>query len=212
MLLLPLLDAALDGDQAALGSGNCALNQQQVPFCVHPHHLKVLYGDVLAAHMSGQVLGLKHAGGAGAGAHGADSAMIVGTVGHAAAVLVEAFDHARESFALGFAGNVNLVAFGKHIGLENLAHFIGGRVVKLELPDVTEGFDARLGAMACSGLVAELLIFFGRFLVDVFALLTGLLAFCERFPAVFAALFARLLVFYGPSHFDVVALALGLVG
>ena len=45
-----------------------------------------------------------------------------------------------------------------------------------------------------SGLVAELLIFSGRFLVDVFALLTGLLAFC------------------GPCHFDVVALALGLAG
>ena len=89
-----------------------------------------------------------------------------------------------------------------------------------------------------SGLVAELLIFSGRFLVDVFALLTALLtallAFYGRFPAVFAALFARLLVFYGrllaaaavapvaffvqllafceQSHFDVVALALEFVG
>ena len=58
-----------------------------------------------------------------------------------------------------------------------------------------------LPAHAHSGLAAELLIFSGRFLVDVFALLTalltGLLAFCERFLAVFAALFARLLVFYG---------------
>ena len=58
-----------------------------------------------------------------------------------------------------------------------------------------------LGMLVFSGLVAELLIFSGRFLVDVFALLTalltGLLTFCERFLAVFAALFARLLVFYG---------------
>ena len=91
-----------------------------------------------------------------------------------------------------------------------------------------------LGMLVFSGLVAELLIFSGRFLVDVFALLTALLtallAFYGRFLAVFArllvfygrllaaaavapvAFFVQLLVFCGQCHFDVVALALGLAG
>ena len=54
-----------------------------------------------------------------------------------------------------------------------------------------------LGMLVFSALVAELLVFYGRFLVDVFVLLTALLTGLLAFYGQFLALFARLLAFYG---------------
>ena len=57
-MLPPLFDGLTNHDQAALGAGDRAPHQQQVPLGVHPNHLQVLDGDPLVAHMAGQVLGL----------------------------------------------------------------------------------------------------------------------------------------------------------
>ena len=102
--------------------------------------------------MARQAFALEHAGRRGAGAHGTGVARHrAGAVAFTQTVLVPALDGAGVALALAGAHNVDAVAHGEHVGLEDIAHVHGADVVQAELTQRALGRDVRFIKVALGG-------------------------------------------------------------
>ena len=84
--------------------------------------------------------------------HGADAVRFL------EAVLVPALDDARVAVALGDAGSVHLIARGKDVRLDLVAHVIALHAVHTDFLEDLAGRDARLLELTEVGLVERLLL------------------------------------------------------
>ena len=166
------LRGILDIHDAALGAGDGAADRDHVELGIDLHDVQILDGDLVNTHVASLLLARENAGRIGAGTHGTGV-----TVNRTAAVagggtaLAEALDNAGVAFALADAGDVDLVALGKEVGLHHVADFQLAVVLKTELFQVLEHAHAGLLQVARLGLAQFL---FGDFFV---AELNGLVAF-----------------------------------
>ena len=118
-----LFAAVRSHDQAALGAGHGALDQDQALLGVDRVHGEVLGGDGVGTHPAGHPDALEHATGGGAGADRARLAVVaVGTVGGADAVEAVPLHDTGEALALAGAGHVDDLA-----GLEGVDRRAPGR-------------------------------------------------------------------------------------
>ena len=76
ILLAASLDRVADDQQAFVGTGHGALDQQQVAFSIHRHDFQVLNSHTIHAVMAAHVLVLEHAGRRGVRAQGTNAAMM----------------------------------------------------------------------------------------------------------------------------------------
>ena len=177
---LSLLHAVGDIDDPALGAGDRTLQRDQIVFCVHLDHVKVLYGNSLYTHVSGKLFTLHDTGGGGAGAHGTDMTMHgAGAVGVLEGVEVVAFDGAGVAFTFGGAAYVHAVARRKGVCLDDVADVHGALIGQTEFAQVFLGRNVRFRKVAFERLVDALVadvaktelhgfiaVVFGRFLLD----------------------------------------------
>src|SRR5690606_1099434 len=148
------LGRGADQDEAAVRTGNRALDEQQTLLRVNGVDGQVLGGDPLVAHTARHALALEHTTRGGATADGAGGAVLaLRAVTGAGATEVVALPDAGEALALALPGHVDL-----HAGLEDLdgdvlAERVLGGVRRADLDEVTTGGDVRLGEVALEGLV-----------------------------------------------------------
>src|SRR5581483_10489912 len=90
---------ALNSEQAAVGAGNGALDQQQILLGIHAHDAQAAHGHLLVAHLAGLAGALEGAGRIGRAAR-LRLAVDHGAVGHVGAVEVEPLDDSLETFPL----------------------------------------------------------------------------------------------------------------
>src|SRR5699024_4809695 len=97
---------------------------------------------------------LEHAGRGGGGAvRTGMTGHRAGAVALAQAVLAEALDNALVALALAGADNVDLVALGEDVRLEDVANVHGGDVLETELAQGALGGDVGLVEVTLGGLV-----------------------------------------------------------
>ena len=157
------LDSVLEIHDPALGAGDRAADGDHIQLGIDLDDVEVLNGDLIDAHVAGLLLAREDAAGIGARAHGARM-----TVDRAAAVaggrtaLAVALDDAGVAVTLADTGDVDLVAFGEHVGLDDVADFEIAGILKTELLEVLD--EAYAGGLQVTLLaLAELLA--GYFLV-----------------------------------------------
>lgn len=68
-MFLLLFNRAADKNKTALCTGDCALDEEQIAFCIRTDDFEVLNRDALMTHMAGEVLGFENLTGVGACAH-----------------------------------------------------------------------------------------------------------------------------------------------
>ena len=145
------------GNDGALGTGDRTLDSDQIVLGVNLDNRQVLHGDPHKAHVAGQTLAGEHAGRGGSGAVGTgmpcDGA---GAVALAQTVLTVALDNALVALALGDACDVNLIASGEDVSLQDIAHVQAGDILQTELAQGLLGGDIGLLEVA-SGCLVDLL-------------------------------------------------------
>ena len=143
-LSLDVLDGVLNVDNAALRTGDSAANNEHIQLGINFNNFKVLNSYLLAAHMTCADLAREDAGGIGARAH-----RTCVTVNRTAAVAggsslsAPALDNAGVALTLGDACDVNLVALGKNVRLDNVADVESGAILEAELLEVLFKGNAR---------------------------------------------------------------------
>ena len=149
-ILLPLrLDAIRDKYHAALGAGDCSSDSDEIVFRIDLYDGEVLNRDVLSAHVARKPLALKDPRRRRARAVGAGvTRNRTGTVRLLEAVVAEPLDGAGVALALGNARNVDRVADGECIGLDDVADAQSRAVVEPKFTQHALERDARLGEMA----------------------------------------------------------------
>ena len=58
-MFLLLFNRAADKNKTALCTGDCALDEEQIAFCIRTDDFEVLNRDALMTHMAGEVLGFE---------------------------------------------------------------------------------------------------------------------------------------------------------
>src|SRR5919106_4208876 len=111
------LGRGTDQDEAAVRTGDRALDEQQTLLRVNGVDGQVLGGDALVAHATRHAEALEHAARGGAATDGAGRAVLaLGAVTGAEALEVVTLHDTGEALALALAGDVDL-----HAGLEHLS-------------------------------------------------------------------------------------------
>ena len=151
---LDVLHGVLEEDQGALGAGDGTADGDHVGLGVHLDDLEVLDRDLLGAQVTGHLLAGHDAGGVGVGAHGAHAAVDrADAVAVALDMSVPALDHAGVALALAGTDDVDLVAGGKDVRLDDVADVHFGGLLQTELLQILLGGDAGLFKVALHGLV-----------------------------------------------------------
>src|SRR3954451_15074219 len=131
------------GDDAVLGSGNGAADEQEVPLRVYAHHPKPDLSVTLGAHVARHPLPLDHSRRIGAGADRARLAVTSVAVSRRAAAESVTMHHALEPASLGRAGDLHQLARGEDVYLD-LGTGGGCLTVDLEAPnDLRCGLEPR---------------------------------------------------------------------
>ena len=147
------LDGALDENQAALGAGHGTANSDEIQVSVHLHHIQVLDGDGIAAHLTGADVALEDAAGIGGGAHGAGMTMDrAAAVAHGGALCAVALDGALVAVALAGAGHIHKVTLLEGVGLDDVTDVQLGGVFQVKLAQVLLGGHASLVQVTHFGL------------------------------------------------------------
>src|SRR5579883_944095 len=98
----------LNHQQAPVGSGHRALDQQEIPLGIGLNHLQFLHGHAHISHMTGHARAFKDATRRGAGTDGAGGAVAIRlAMRFRAAAEAVTFDAALEAFSLAGAYDVN---------------------------------------------------------------------------------------------------------
>ena len=127
------LDGGLHGDEAALGTGNRAADDEHVELGVDLDDLKVLDGDSLHTVLAGADLALEDTAGVGGGAHGTGVTVDrAAAVGHTTAAGVPALDNAGVAVTLARTGDVNEVAGLEGVSLDDGAELELGAIIKAD--------------------------------------------------------------------------------
>lgn len=103
------LDGVIANEQQTAVKGHRAFDEEQVALGIDLNDLRFCTVTALHAVMAGHALAFEHAGGVGVGAHGADAAVILGTVGHGAGVVQRQI--ALVKYAAGDAANVDFIVY-----------------------------------------------------------------------------------------------------
>ena len=130
------LYAVLDHDEAALRSGDCALEKDEITFGIDFYHGEILHGYPFVAQVAGHLLVLEYAGRSGARAHGTYAPVIARTVGLGTDVVVPSLDRAGKSLTLGSTGDVHLFARGEYAALDLVAYAVRRAVRQAEFPEL----------------------------------------------------------------------------
>src|SRR5690606_31540131 len=134
-----------DQHHAAVGTGNRALDQQQVLLRVDGVNGQVLHGGAGVAVPSRHAEALEDATGGRAAADRARRAVLaLGAVRGAQAVEAVALHDTRGALALARAGDVDLLAGLEDVGGDLLAEFVLGGVVGAQFDEVAARRDAGL--------------------------------------------------------------------
>src|SRR4051794_15100177 len=105
----------LHEDQATAGAGKAPLDQQQIAFGIGTDDADLLDGHALVAHVAGHLQAAVDTAGRRARADRSRRAVMVGAVRLGPAMEVVALDVARETLALGDAGDVDEIARGEQV-------------------------------------------------------------------------------------------------
>src|SRR4051794_620923 len=132
---------------AVLGTGNCALDEQQVPLGVDVVHRQTELRDALAAHPAGHLDALANARRRGRRADRAGLADVVRAVRARAGAEIVALDRSLEALADADAGDLDLVARLEDLDRHGLA-LHGAVDAAAELDELPVGADLELREVA----------------------------------------------------------------
>src|SRR5690349_23214243 len=148
------LGRGADQDEAAVRTGDSALDEQQTLLRVNGVNGQVLGGDPLVAHATRHAEALEHTTRGGAATDGAGRAVLaLGAVTGAEALEVVTLHDTGEALALALAGDVDLHARLEDLGGDFLAERVLGGVSRTDLDEVATGGDVGLREVTLEGLV-----------------------------------------------------------
>jgi hypothetical protein len=145
------LDRRADDDETAARAGDRAADEQDVVGFADLDDAEVLHRDALIAHVTGHAVVLVNAAGGGTAADGAVAAVGLRAVGGALAVEIVLLHRALETFALGDADDVDVLA-GLEAGDRDRIALLDLFAVGGELADEALGRRAGLLEVAEFGL------------------------------------------------------------
>ena len=147
------LDGVADDDDAAVGTRDRALDEQQVALGVGLDDLQVERGHLLVAHLAGHPHPLEHPAREGARTDRARRPVVlVVAVAGALALEVVALHRAGEALAPADRGDVDLGAGGDGVDGDLLADLVAVDRVEAQLDQALAGGDVGLGEVAGLGL------------------------------------------------------------